>query len=160
MAARAGLTAGAMSDSTAALLPNDFVVAAPCSFPNHPPRPGLERPPVSRNRCAATPHRCRQTPCSAIGRDEDAFVRIERAPISGLVVVAEINGSDVGNHYGTVRVREAFASARHHKHRAIHEPPAQLGDPSLPLLLALFLGGEELGASVSRCRRRGVGGRL
>src|SRR5882762_7056496 len=142
MIERAGLIARAMSDSSAALVPNDFVVASPCSFPNHPSRPRLERPPISRDRCAVTPHRCRQTPCSAIGRDEHAFVRIERAPISGLVVVAEINGSDIGNYYGTVRVREASAPARHHKHRAIHEPPPQLGDPSLPLPIAMLLGGE------------------
>ena len=38
--------------------------------------------------------------------------------------------------------------------------PTQLGDPCLALLLALFFGSAELGASVSRGRRRGVGGRL
>src|SRR5260370_8407171 len=98
MTERGGLTARAMSDSTAALLPNDFVVASPCSFPNHPSRPGLERPPVSRDRCAVAPHRCRQTPCSAIGRDEHAFPRIERAPISGLARVPETNASDPRTH--------------------------------------------------------------
>ena len=49
---------------------------------------------------------------------------------------------------------------RHHEHRAVNESPTQLGDPCLPLLLALFFGRAELGASVSRGGRRGVRGRL
>jgi hypothetical protein len=72
----------------------------------------------------------------------------------------EEDGSDVGNHYRTERVRQTAASSGHYEHRAVNELPAQLGDPCLPLLLALFFGGAELGATVSRGRRRGVGGRL
>jgi hypothetical protein len=57
----------AMSGSPAALLPNDFDVAPTCSFPCHPSRRQLERPPVSGELRLVAPHWRRQTPCSSIG---------------------------------------------------------------------------------------------
>src|SRR6476660_4186089 len=74
------------------LLPDKFIVSPPCSFANHPSRRGIDRPTVSVNRDVVTPHGCRQTTRAAIGRDEHAFGRLERAPLSGHAVGAEVDG--------------------------------------------------------------------
>ena len=58
---------------------DDLVVTLPGSFADHPTGCDLERPPVSGDRRVVTPHRRRQTPCAAIGREEHTFVRLERA---------------------------------------------------------------------------------
>src|SRR5262249_20683436 len=50
--------------------------------------------------------------------------------------------------------------AANQQHGAVDELPAQPGEAFLPLSLTLLLGGADLGAAVSRDRRRGVGGRL
>jgi hypothetical protein len=44
---------------TSRLLPDNFVVAPPCSFASHPSRCRLESPSVTRNRGIVAPHRCR-----------------------------------------------------------------------------------------------------
>src|SRR4026207_550127 len=44
------------------LLPNNFVVAPPCSFANHPSRCRLERPSISGERGVVVSHGGRSTP--------------------------------------------------------------------------------------------------
>ena len=60
---------------------------------------------------------------------------------------------------GTV-VAVATGERRESRHRGVDKTPAQLGEPFLPLLLALLCGGADLGAAVSNGGRRGVGCRL
>jgi hypothetical protein len=92
--------------------------------------------PVAGDRRVVAPHRRWQTPHASIARDEHALVRFERAPLSGRAVGAEADRPDVWSDHGPARIRHASASSRHHEHRAVDQPPAQLGE----LLLALFFG--------------------
>src|SRR5262245_48632485 len=62
------------------LLPNDFIVARPRSFPHHPTRRRLERPSVSSERTVITSHGRRYTAGAAIGCNQHAFLRVERPP--------------------------------------------------------------------------------
>ena len=107
------------------LLPNDFVVAQPRSFPNDPSRRGLERPSVTVERVGVAPLGRGNTAPTPVTRNEHALFRLERAPISRSPIGAEPHGPDVWNHDRAARIRRCPAAAWNLEHWTVDELPPQ-----------------------------------
>src|ERR1043166_2282505 len=149
-----------MPGSAPVLLPNDFVVAAPCSFPNHPSRRDLERPSVSVERDGVAALRHGNSAPTPITGCEHALFGFENPPISRSPIRAEPHGPDALNHYRAARIRRGAAASGNLENGTVHELTAQFRDPFLPPLRALLFEGADFSAAVPRSRRRGVGGWL
>jgi hypothetical protein len=126
-----------------------------------PPTP--LRPSTSTRLRRSSRRRRARAPADAAGRHRTP--RARRSPLRACRRVPtgdrhEVHGSGTWNHHGAERIRDAAAPAWHHEHRAVNESLTQVGDPCLPLLLALFFSRMQLGASVSHGSRRGVRDRL
>src|ERR1043166_1431353 len=106
-----------MPGSAPVLLPNDFVVAAPCSFPNHPSRPDLERPSVSGERDGVASLRRGHSAPTPITGYEHALFGFQNSPIPPSPISAEPHGAYALNHYRAARIRRGAAASGNLEHR-------------------------------------------